>query len=511
MQHGRYSYTLLLLFLVLTILSVENVFAGKKLVENWDSTPALDATWGNVGGNDHKTYIKSGELHQLIRPYCTAQDPELTCVMQARTRFLSSEYNTMTRFSGTLRLENTCDINTNSEFDFCAADFSGFFYNTNAAPSDATGDVFFVARIGERGSGLEAWWEIWEAQDGNYDESNLFDEGTFTPPLGGWQLGTDYILDVTYDGTKTFTGTFGGQTISGAVGPEKGDSAFWAEKRLRVRAWLLQPFTGDPDMSMVHAVFGDVSIDTGSGLTLHDDFNSGALSASDWDNNRLLREVTVTDKKLKLSYKTAPTDIISSSGVSLKARLPEEYSSTNYIQADILIEDGITADGTRSEAYVQGSFGNGKYSTDPGNTDGEISVSARVQKDNDPPYTYKLHCFTGMCDNSDCSSYIEYNWPDTFSHADPDTVYTASIRKNGTVLSCEIKETTTGVIKISSSLDLANHGIPTIYPVNEYKQFRVRIRNNPGEVVGYFDNVFVEGGSSILFSVIPVIASQAKK
>lgn len=508
MKNKRFSIILLLSILLLTIFTVENVSAGKKLVENWDSTPALDTTWRNVGGNDHMTYIESGELHQLIRPYCTAQDAVSNCSMQARTRFLSSEFNTMTHFSGTIRLEKTCDMSTNSEFEFCAADFSGFFYNTNATPSDAAGDVFFVTRVGEKGNGLEAWWQIWVVQDGNYDIITLFDEGTITPPPGGWQLSTNYPLDITYDDIKTFSGTFGGQAISGAVGPDKGDFAFYAGKWLRVRTELLQSYTGDPDTSMLHAVFGDVYLDTGSGLMLHDDFNSGALSISDWDNGQLLREVAVTNNKLKLAYKTASTDMISSSGVSLRAQLPDEYSSTNYLQADMQLEDGVTADGTRSEVRVEGGFGNGKYSTYLGNPDGEISVTTRIRKNPNPPFDYQLHCFAGMCDNSDCSSWIEYNWPDTFSPADPDTVYTASIRKTGTVIACEIKEAATGVVKISSSLDLVNHGVTAIYPVGEWKHLRVRIRDNPGEVVGYYDNLFVEGGSSILFNMVPVISSQ---
>lgn len=493
-----------LLTLSLTITTY--VLAGNKLVENWDSTPALDASWENVGGNDQRTYIDSGELHQIIRPYCQKFDG-IDCGMNARTRFLSSEYNNLLRFQATLRLEKKCDIAKNNEFDFCAADFSGFFYNMNPSPSDPAGDVFFIVRFGDKGNGLEAWWEIWQFQDANYTVWSLFDEGTIIPPSGGWQLSTNYTVDVTYDNNKTFTGTFGGQAITGAVGPDKGDAAFWAGKWIRVRAELNKAFTGDPDVNMIHAVFDDVYIDKGTGLILHDDFNTGALSTSLWDSNRLLRDVTVTNNRLKMAYKTASTDMISNSGVSLRADIPEDYSKTDFIQVDMEIAGGVTPDGTRSEILLNGVFGNGKYSADnfPGNSDGEIFAAVRLRKRSDAPYSYDTSCWAIMCEDANCNTYTEYTLNNSNAPVDPNTIYTASLQKSGTVLTCKVTEKSTGNVLISSSTDLASQGLSKIYPVNEYKQLRVRVRQAPGEVIGYFDNLVVEVPSSILLNIVPII------
>jgi len=508
MHNTRLNYPILLLLVIFSLTITTNVLAGKKLVGNWDSTPALDASWGNVGGNDHRTYIESGELHQIVRPYCKEFDG-IDCGMTARTRFLGPEYNSLIHFQSTLRLENKCDIATNNEFDFCGADFSGFFYNKNVSPSDAAGDVFFIIRFGDKGSGLEAWWEIWEVQDADYIVWNLFAGETIDPPSGGWQMSTDYTVDVVYDNVKTFAGTFGPQAIVGAVGPDKGDSAFYAGKWIRVRAELNQALTDVPDTNIIHAVYDDISIDTGSGLTLHDDFNSGSLSTSLWDSGRLLRDVTVVNNRLKMSYKTADTDIISNNGVSLRAGLPEMYETTKYLQADMEIVDGVTPDGTRSEVLLEGGFGNGKYTTEnfPGNSDGEIFAAVRLRKRSDAPYAYDTACWVIMCQDANCTSYIDYIWNNAFAPINPDTKYTASLQKSGTVFSCNVRETSTGSVLVSSSTDLALQGLSNIYPVNEFKQLRVRVREAPGEVLGYFDNLVVEVPSSILLNIVPIISN----
>ncbi len=501
-------------FLLITIFSVTNAFAGKKLLENWNTTPALDTSWGHVGGADTQVYISSGELHHILRPY-SASVSELP--INARHRFASSTASSLTKFQTTVRIEAIGDISQTPELAFAAVELGGLFYNTTSSPTDGTGDVLFRIRYGDRGSGLEVWLELLEFTDGDYIGATEHPTGTIAAPLGGWQIGQDYIMQVIYDGDRTFTATFNGTPTVPAniIGPVRMDSPDYDGKWIRSRIYAEQLFTGDPDANMLHVVYDDIQVGLNANpLSTYDNFDGAdaALSLDDWHKDELIRTSTVTNNMLKLSLETTTTDTIPSGGVRLRANLPNIYADTDYFQADMKLEGTVIPDGTRGEIRATGTWGNGKYTSEASKvgSDGNISFEVNLKKSENPPFNYSISCWVSMCSNAACDSgWISFPL-NAYAQADPDTMYTASLRRTGTVYSCKVTNTVTREILFSDSVDPTEHGIAEIARIGEVRKFWVSVRNNPGEVVGYIDNVFVEGGSSILFSILPIISSQAQ-
>lgn len=463
--------------------------ANKYLIEDWETTPALDASWQNVGGTDSKVYIENGELHHVVRPYSYSSAE----VLNVRNRFSSATYNQLTAFQTLVRIEAVGDIGQTPEIEYAAVEFGGLFYNTMSNPIGGNGAVWFQVRYGDRGAGLEAWWSLLEFADDDYDTHIEHDSGTFTPPAGGWVLGQNYLLDVSYDGNSTLSASFNGNVTGPVVGPTRLSPPAYAGKWIRSRISLLQPFTGDPGINRFHAVFDDVQVGLNSAALAPYDSFSLPLSVEKWRDNELLRESTVVDGMLKMRYLTASGDTISSSGAKLRNGLPAKYDQTDFIQFDMKIEGGIIPEGTRGEMRMNGAWGNGKYDTSnyPGNSDGQISFDANLRRKSSAPYEYQIECFLSMCDNSNCSSLVDFNF-DASAPAEPDVFYTAKLWKRDTQFFCEVSKESDGSILISESIDIQNQGISNIAPVGEHKRFWAAVRENPGEIIGYLDNVYVE-------------------
>lgn len=512
-QPGSQLVVPLIYLVALLFLLFPYSVSAKKLLENWDTTPALDASWGSVGGDDHRVYIQSGELHLENRPYSATENGE-DFRMGAEIRFPNSG-STFTEFQAVYRLESLCDAQNTAAITTCSVEYSGFFYNVNASPSDGTGDVLFQLRFGDKGAGLQTWWEIWQSQDGNYTNFTLINEGDITPPGGGWQLSTNYTLAVTYDNAETFTGTFGGQPIIGATGPTKNAPPNFSLRRLRNRIILTTPFSGDPDPQTVHSVIDNVQVGNGMGLSLYEDFNNAdeALSTTKWRDDRLARQATVKNNRLKMSNKTANTDMVDSAGAVLRARLPDKYQDTTFIQADMEITDGITQDGTRSEIRFSGDWGNAKYTSYPGNSDGKVFAMARLRKRDSAPYGYDAGCYVSVDNDGTGNNFTDLNWDGTNQASiSPDKEYTLSLQRTGTTFYCRVIDKAASSILVNTSGNLSNQGFATITEVSEHtlgKELNVRVRNNAGAVQGYFDNVYIEG-SSLLLNIVPIISNARK-
>lgn len=460
------------------------------ILEDFDTKPALDAAWGNVAGVDSEAYIENGELNHVIRPYSeTAKEEPLNI----RHRFANSTNTGLTQFQTNVRLEYVADIGQVSELEYAAVEFSGFFYNTGTAPVDATGDVMFLIRFGDRGNGLESWWELLEFTDGDYIGYIKHASGTLPEPTGGWQTGQNYILGMTYDGAGNFTASLGGISTGLVTAPVPQAEPFYNGKWIRSRIFMVTPFTGDPEAARLHAVYDDVyvGINTGS-LALYDSFDD-SLSITKWNQNELLRESKRENSMLKMRYKTASTDTLSSAIVRLRADLPQVFTMAQYFKMDMQIVGNVTPEGTRGEIRFGGNWGNGKYTEEnfPGGEDGNISFEANLRRNPNTPYIYDIACYLSMCNDTNCSERLDYNLTSNIQ-VQPDTMYTVAMRRDDTVFSCDVTNTVTSGVILSESVDLSNHGVSTVSPINEFKRFWAAVRQNPGEVLGYIDNIEIE-------------------
>ena len=156
------------------------------------------------------------------------------------------------------------------------ASLEGYYYNrTFTNPADQTGDVFATVSIGDRGNGLEAWWEIHESTHPTFDTWDVFDTGTLIGP--GLNLNTVYDAKIVYNGGRMFNFTANGTTIAGVSGPSRAGDANFRGLNLSASTHRLGT---NPS---IHATFDDVSV----GNNPLDDFSSGRpiLSRAAWANH----------------------------------------------------------------------------------------------------------------------------------------------------------------------------------------------------------------------------------
>lgn len=472
------------------IFSFTQSFAGQKLLEDWNTTTVLDAAWGGSDVQDQNIYVSGGALHHHVRPYSTLITSNNLSILSS---FPYSTANNLKGFQSKIRIESIGNISSAPGIAFAAAEFGGVYYNINATPTSIVGDISFFAHFGDRGNGLEAWYVLVRNDAPDYSSWTELATGVFPPPNGGWQTGTDYILAIAYDGSNSFTSTLGGRPtdISPVVGPERGNSAWWATKSIITNVKLNESFIGDPDAYAMHAVYDDVQIDTGSGLTLHDNFNAAdeSLSTLLWDSGTLVRQSTVTNGMVKVSLKTASGDTVVENGFRYTVGLPTEHQSTDILQADMKIEGNTMQSAARARVAIGGVFGNGKYTTAGNGNDGAIQFNANVEKKVNSS-DYRVICNSFM-EGENLNAEVEIMWEHV--PALPDTWYTATLSKTGNTLYCQIAETSTGTVILSASKDVTTvAGISPIVPVGETRELFVRDIYAPAEVIGYYDNVYVK-------------------
>jgi len=98
------------------------------------------------------------------------------------------------------------------------ASVQGRYYNANsAAPVDDVGEVVARVLIGDRGNGLEAWWEILESTDPDFNASNKTTGAIIAP--GTLNTNTPYITKVEYDANQTFIFTVDSTGSGPVLGP----------------------------------------------------------------------------------------------------------------------------------------------------------------------------------------------------------------------------------------------------------------------------------------------------
>jgi len=166
----------------------------------------------------------------------------------------------------------------------------GFFYNTQSS-GGAMGDIFASVSVGDRGNGIEAWWEVHEGDD---DELNDFTEkGIGSLSVPGLAYGNSYTVKLEYDGDKSFTFTVGGVSASFSSGPDRQRDAVTQHKALRTGAYA---DGGDGSGSGYASATFDNVLTNG---TAYDDFSSSPLDQTKWEQLEFVREID--NGKLRLT------------------------------------------------------------------------------------------------------------------------------------------------------------------------------------------------------------------
>lgn len=496
-------FTLLLTLLFASILPSTQSDAAVMLVENWDTNAALDASWSNTGQGDVQRFvdITQNELNLIVRPFM--QDGGLS---RSRVRF-QNPGDIDRVLATTIRL---MAINHASGMGYTVAQLSAIFYNKNLSPVDATGDVSATVRIGDRGNGLEAWLSAWESTNASFTDA-LETSITLVPP-GTLALNTDYQVSLVYDGSNSFTATItdGGalnvtQTVDGPDRPAAGGASFFRYKALEARVSADSTLTSDPDANKIHAVFSSIRVD--NEIDLYDDLTTPLQSSKFGEPDSAS---TVTSNMLKMQAKSAGTEA-SEIIVENTVDLPNEFNGYPLLQADLKLEGNAVPTATRAEVTMKGYWGNGEHVNGSDNGDGSIVTYSIVRKERESD-DYKVCCIAEMQDWDFSIATPPDTWVTIFGECvnipSPDTMYTFTVKKVGTQLSCQVSETASGQMLISKSGDAKTIGINTIYPVGQRTTLRARVRDNhPAEAIGYFDNIYVGDISGLLLNVVPVIMS----
>jgi len=294
------------------------------------------------------------------------------------------------------------------------ARINGRFYNTNMLnPTTHKGDIWAGVFIGDRGSGLEAWWEIWESTD---DEGNSWADGGHGPLIGPGTLtiGNPYTAKIEYDGNKQFTFTVAGVSSGPVVGPDRLGAAFLAFKGLGTGAYS----AGGTGTGYASALFDNVYTNNSA----YDDFSSTpTLDQTKWQALEFAREIS--GGKLRLN--------VQADGGRRDATLWPIDQTTAYLEAKVLVKSGSQVSlGTTGLARIAGYYYN--ESRGPGSgqdyngNEGDVWVNNRIALDG----SHNLKAICSVWREPGTSLfYQEFATPIAF-----DTEYTLSIEFTGSSL-----------------------------------------------------------------------------
>jgi len=232
------------------------------------------------------------------------------------------------------------DTGTNPNF---FARLDGRFYNTKAS-GGATGDIWAGIFIGDRGSGLEAWWEVVECQDDAGNNWGLEGSRTLIGP-GTLAYGTAYTTKIEYDGANGFTFTVPGQSESFNTGPARQRDAVTGYKGLTTGAYS----DGGSGTGYTSALFDNVYIN--NQVAVYDNFSAAPLDPTKWQSLEVVREISAG--KLRLN--------VQADGSTQTVRFFPNDQATAYLETKVLVESGSQASpGASGRVRLAGYYYNEK-------------------------------------------------------------------------------------------------------------------------------------------------------
>ena len=344
----------------------------------------------------------------------------------------------------------------------------GIFYNKNAF-GDSSGDIWAGVHIGDRGSGLEAWWAVEEKLDDNGDNWDNLGEGTLIDP-GTLSYGTAYTVRISYNGSNGITFTVNGVEDT-FTGPARQRATVKEFKELDAGIDV----DGGGSTGYSHALFDNVYINDQA--SAYDTFNTAPLDATKWDSLEVIREIS--DGKLRSGVQGCD----SRGNVTMT---PLKYDR-RFIEAKVLIDsDSVVPSDNEGFARISGWYYNDSRGPGSGlpynGMVGDVFVSNRLIID----YTGQLKAVAGIyrIDDVDGTTGQSLLWQEFSTPISYDTEYTLSIQHYGTDFwfKCNDETITYQVTTV------------TYDPSEKWQGFQSRVYADPGEC-GYlksqFDEVYI--------------------
>ena len=469
-----------LTFLLLVTISLP-VWAARELVDDFNGTTMDFSKWSGFDSTNDITEYFVG---------VNTADENLVLINlgEGSTLFRYQKSRALIRNPDLSAIEAVISVvSVEDGGSKAAANIEGQYYNTgSAAPANQNGDVFATVSIGDRGNGLEAWWEIHVSTHSTFEAWNET-SGIIIAP-GSLNLNTPYVARIEYNGTQTFTFTVNG-TSTTSDGPTRRGKARFTRQDLSVSTRCCNV------NQAIHATFDDVS--QGNPLVMIDRFSVGPyLGQVVWGNHSgavLLAPRVDPANNGKLFMFVSAEEIlrvgISDTDLYLRERNPDRIEARVAVTSDSLLEPGLLGR-ARLNGYVYNERRDGgKEALSYDGCDGDVWVQVEIQLQNGALFAT---AFAGP-ERSDCSpekTFIAETFAKPLAF---DTEYLLWIQLDGDSLQLGLDD------------EMVAHTIttPTYSPSpaagNGFRRISARIQgtptSDPGGVNGVFamliDNVYI--------------------
>jgi hypothetical protein len=358
------------------------------------------------------------------------------------------------------------------------ARIGGEFYNVLSS-GGLIGDIWAEIQIGDRGNGLEAFWEVEKALDDEFNTSEIMGSGTLIPP-GTLQTGIPYQVELEYTDEHDIILRVAGQSVTFV-------NAGWQRPPVGLIKQLATGIDADggSGTGYVSALFDDVFIN--GEPQAYDTFNSALIDTTKWIQLEYVREIS--NGKLRMNGRVCnPSDSNEVQRANVSSS-PAKFDR-RYIEARMLIKsDTQVPDG--QEGYAR--FGGWYYNDSRGPGSGQgyneyegnvwVTIRLRIDPENGPPSAIAgVWRSDADPNNSPGQSLLWQTFPIAISY---DTEYTLSIEFTGSniIFRCNDLEPITYAVQT-----------PMYEPYDGWAGFQSRVFASPGQC-GYskatFDDVYI--------------------
>lgn len=364
----------------------------------------------------------------------------------------------------------------------------GYFYKS------AQGNIWAALQLGDRGNGLEAWYEIFEVDSTKNSFSAVsFMQGSIAT---GLSLNTAYAASIDFDGNDTFAFTFNGGSpvnVTGSVRIGLPDSLFkFIGTRIRFG-----------NNNSTPADFNDASPDDGSTVSISatidnvitsatapgllDDFSAPNLDMTKWDADEGSSEIVNNQLIMKTTNQ-------GSGRTTQRLNLRKTDYKTIGATVTLLDSSVVPAGPTRIRGGILHILGNDTFNEFAGDTfngnEGDIFTFMRLRRQGDGSFRAEIYASKVL--NSDFTSEsqlfyqvltptvpVSYNQPYALEIEQKDTVVNYKI-DGFTHFSFDLKDNITYPV-LSGNL----------YPASDsaFTQLQTRVQDGPGEAHVSFDNI----------------------
>lgn len=368
----------------------------------------------------------------------------------------------------------------------------GNYYNVNPSPADRIGDLYASINIGDRGNGLEAWYEIYRCDTADATSwSPVASSGTQI--VAGLMLDTRYRLTTHYNGASGFTFTILDATdtqIGSANVTLTGDDAREDAAVIPFRGLTMGVYAADP------GAYGHIRAewDNVEALPLFiEDFSAPRMDPTRWNGYESALGPNA-DGKLDLAAQ--------GNGTRTDSFLFMDFASVpvpDFVETTVsLNSESYAGTGNRVRARLDGIFYNtiGDYAAD-GRFFAQVVLQLRADG------STSTYCWGGAL-NSDGT------WDPTteFIHHFPmaiylDREYAISIEIDRPAGEMNFYIVDTETLQIETYTHTIAHAV--LYAENEYRTLRARVDAEGTDPTGFvsatFDNVLTEPRGQITGSV----------